>query len=61
MDNSTSISKKEVEEMYESLDKKQLINILVEHFFNIKNQNNQIPWKKNDPYKYLGEEVLNTK
>jgi len=51
---STSITEKEVRELYEGLTNEQLINILVAHWKTRKERDGQIPWKKNSPTIIIG-------
>lgn len=48
------MSEKEVREIYESLTKEQLVNILITHWNTRREQNDQIPWKKNSPTIIIG-------
>ena len=50
----TPISEKEVRELYEGLNKEQLVNILVMHWKAKKEVNESIPWKKNIPVNLIG-------
>ena len=50
----TPISGKEVRELYEGLNKEQLVNILVMHWKTKKETDDQIPWKKNIPVNLIG-------
>lgn len=51
---SPRLTEKEVREIYESLTKEQLVNILVKKFKETQERNDSIPWKKNNPTLLIG-------